>query len=244
VRDQLKRLVDIQALDLKILELTRMRDAFPARLKEQGGRVAELEHTIASQSGRVTEMVTDRRQKERTVQAEVDKVRKWESRLHEIKTHREYQALQREIEQARKNNSDAETEILDIMTAIEEAEAHIAEMKRDLEKGRLEYAEMKAETDARCAELDEKVAGLQGQRDEVAQGVDGGVLRRYDAVRRVRGGVALVAAEGGVCQGCHMNVPPQVYNLVLAGMSVETCAYCHRLLYVPGDSDDPVDSDG
>jgi len=33
------------------------------------------------------------------------------------------------------------------------------------------------------------------------------------------------------CQGCNMGIPPQLYNIVLRGENIETCPYCHRIMY-------------
>ena len=44
-------------------------------------------------------------------------------------------------------------------------------------------------------------------------------------------GLAVVSVRGGTCQGCNMNIPPQLYNVLQRGLSIETCPSCHRLIY-------------
>ena len=52
---------------------------------------------------------------------------------------------------------------------------------------------------------------LEEKRGKVTGSVDGTLLKRYETVRKKRMPV-LVAVIGGTCQGCNMNVPPQLYN--------------------------------
>jgi hypothetical protein len=56
------------------------------------------------------------------------------------------------------------------------------------------------------------------------------VLKRYGAIR-IRRGLALAAVASGNCSGCNMNIPPQLFNVLQRGNSIETCPYCHRIIY-------------
>ena len=56
------------------------------------------------------------------------------------------------------------------------------------------------------------------------------VLKRYGTIR-MRRGLAVVSVRNGTCQGCNMNIPPQLYNTLQRGLSIETCPSCHRIIY-------------
>ena len=56
------------------------------------------------------------------------------------------------------------------------------------------------------------------------------VLKRYGNIR-MRRGLAVVSVRNGTCQGCNMNIPPQLYNVLQRGQTVETCPSCHRIIY-------------
>src|SRR5438067_12523490 len=61
--------------------------------------------------GKQADNERDRRQNEQLLQLEKEKVRKWESRLNELKTPREYAALARELDIAKKTNLTADEEL-------------------------------------------------------------------------------------------------------------------------------------
>ncbi len=46
-----------------------------------------------------------------------------------------------------------------------------------------------------------------------------------------RGGLAVVEVRAGTCQGCHMNVPPQLFNQIQRNEQVILCPNCQRMLY-------------
>ena len=46
-----------------------------------------------------------------------------------------------------------------------------------------------------------------------------------------RNGKAVVETKSEVCLGCHMNIPPQLFNDVKKNEEIVICAYCNRILY-------------
>ena len=80
------------------------------------------------------------------------------------------------------------------------------------------------------AEIEGKIAQIKVERDKIATGIRPEVLKRYGAIR-MRRGLAVTTVRNGTCQGCNMNVPPQLFNVLQRGNSIETCPYCHRIVY-------------
>jgi predicted nucleic acid-binding Zn-ribbon protein len=80
------------------------------------------------------------------------------------------------------------------------------------------------------AEIEGKIAVIKVDRDKIAGGIKPDVLKRYGAIR-MRRGLAITTVRNGTCQGCNMNVPPQLYNVLQRGDTIETCPYCHRIVY-------------
>ncbi len=83
---------------------------------------------------------------------------------------------------------------------------------------------------ARMAEIEAKIAELRAERDKLAAAVKPEVLKRYGNIR-MRRGLAVVSVRNGTCQGCNMNIPPQLYIIIQRGQTIETCPSCHRIIY-------------
>ena len=83
---------------------------------------------------------------------------------------------------------------------------------------------------ARMDEIEAKIAELRVERDKLAADVKPDVLKRYSSIR-LRRGLAVVSVRNGTCQGCNMNIPPQLYIVLQRGVSIEICPSCSRIIY-------------
>ena len=229
--ETLKALNELQRIDIRIRDLEKDREQIPARMKEIDTSLAEKRDSLTAEKNQLDEAELNRRMLESDLRAEKDKIKKWESRLNEIKSNRDYQALSREIEAARKANLGIEDEILRKMQDIEEFKTNIAQQEEDLaslEKSLLqERGELQRKLDSLNADIDAEGSGRAAAQSKVANRW----YRQYDTIRKRRDGLAVVPVLDEHCQGCHMGIPPQLYNVVLKGEEIVTCPFCHRILY-------------
>jgi predicted nucleic acid-binding Zn-ribbon protein len=230
-RDKLKALEELQKVDLKIRDLATQAEAHPARLKQIEAERNQAKSALDAQRGRLADNERARRQNEQLLQLEKDKVRKWESRLNELKTPREYAALARELDIARKTNQGAEEEIRRLAGEYEEIRKGLAELEQVLgEKEAVVQSEGKQIQDvlsglqAQMAELDKERAALVGACEK-------GLLSRYERIRKQRGGLAVVPVVGMTCKGCQRNIPPQMANNLRTSGEILSCPNCHRFIY-------------
>jgi hypothetical protein len=156
-----------------------------------------------------------------------------------VRNTREYAAAQREIEQTRDQMAAREVEIAKLADVAEakakvlaEREASVKELREGVEKD-AEAAR------AKMADLEGKIAEIRAERDKVARDVRPDVLKRYSTIR-LRRGIALATAANGACKGCNMNIPPQLYITIQRGTSIESCPYCHRIIYWEEIMKDPA----
>jgi uncharacterized protein len=227
----LKKLVAIQAVDIRIRDLERDRRQIPARMNEIDSSLNKLRSEIGEQKNLLQEAEMARQMGESDLKSEKEKVKKWDVRLNDIKSNRDYQALSREIEAARKANLGLEDEILRRMQEIEDIRKNIAQKEEELsgvEKGLLaERSELERKLSIINASMDKE----ESIRNEAKRDADPEWFNQYEAVRKRRDGVAVVPVLNEHCWGCHMGIPPQLYNLVLRGEEIKTCPFCTRILY-------------
>src|SRR5438067_8133553 len=119
-REKLKALEELQGVDLKIRDLAAEAEKHPARLKQIEGERNQAKSALDTARGRLADNERARRQQQDLLGLEKEKVRKWESRLNELKTPREYAALARELDIAKKTNQGAEEEIRKLAGEYEE----------------------------------------------------------------------------------------------------------------------------
>ena len=56
--------------------------------------------------------------------------------------------------------------------------------------------------------------------------------KRYEMLLDRRAGIAIVEARQGTCLGCHMHLPPQLFNTLFTAQDVQSCPHCNRMLYL------------
>lgn len=172
-----------------------------------------------------------RQDRERTLQEESTKAVEKRMRMNRIKNIKELQALQREIEQLKQQNAVIEEELIKLLEETEAEGAAVKEKERELEELERQWEEKQAEIDAQLGKLDEEIAAIAKKRERLIGQVNGDLISRYEMIFRRRGGTAVVPAIDGICQGCYMNLPPQLYNEILKGERLLICPSCHRILY-------------
>jgi predicted nucleic acid-binding Zn-ribbon protein len=67
------------------------------------------------------------------------------------------------------------------------------------------------------------------------------LYRRYESIRSRRP-VAIAKTHDGTCLGCHMSLPPMMFQKMLQQGEFEQCPSCRRILYyvpapAPGSRD-------
>ena len=231
LREKLKALEELQQIDLELGEVR-------GRLAELPGRRAKVDESIAvarkaydEAKARLETNERERRQIESLLGMERDKVKKWEGRLGEIRTPREYAALSREIDIARKTN-DGQSEQVKALTAV------ATDLQKSLDDLGEALSEREMAAQGEIAELDrartteeERVAALEARRSEAAKTVDPGLLGKYENIKKRRAGIAVAQVVGMSCKGCHRNIPPQLAITLQRANSIETCPNCHRIIY-------------
>lgn len=154
-----------------------------------------------------------------------------EGRMATIKTQREYEALDKEINDAtekenrlRKDLEFESVELKEQMGAFEREEAMIKSLEEELKK---EEEKIESESQKKRLHLQE----LQAREDSIVPGLDEEILFKFERIIRNKSGVGIVPINDTVCSGCHMVLPAQFRNDVREGASIHFCPYCSRILY-------------
>lgn len=237
MREELRQLVELQEVDLRIERIRQAQEELPREIKRLEEGMAEEQEKFRQFVERVDELERERREKERDLMSEMAKVKALEGRLFEIKTNKEYQAMLREIGLRKQKNSGLEDEILRMLDEIDALRKEQQERDQELRALLARSTERRQGIEQELATIGQELEQQVARRAEVARRIEGDLLRRYERIRTRRGGAALAAANQGTCLGCHMHLPPQLYNELLKQAELHTCPNCHRILYVKEGSE-------
>lgn len=236
MREQLELLWELQKIDLSLKSIQEKRDRFPKEIKKLDEKRNTEKERVQKEKERVELLEKERRQKERQLSIEQEKIKKAEGRMSEVKTNKEYQALLTEIENIKETNSRIEEEILMVMDEIDELKKNIQkrekEMAINLEKIEAESKRIQE----RMAEDDLLWREQLERREVLIKQIESKLYRLYLTLKEKRQGVSVVSVKNEICQGCFVNIPPQMYIEVQRNNDLIRCPNCNRILYWDGDS--------
>ncbi len=230
-QDKLKTLEELQNIDLQIRDLAAAAEKHPQRLKQIENQKNSAKSQLDGLRGKLAENERARRQQTEMHGLEQEKVRKWETRLAELKTPREYAALARELDIAKKTNETASLELKRLLGEYEELKKSAAAAEVTLSEKEAVSAREGQEIGALLTAAQEQIKALEVQRAEAVAKCEHGLVAKYERIRKQRGGVAVAAVVGGTCKGCQMNIPPHMANLLRTGAEIQTCPSCYRFIY-------------
>ncbi|MFP4226573.1 MAG: zinc ribbon domain-containing protein [Desulfobacterales bacterium] len=233
LKEQIELLIDLQGKEIAAAQIDAELKKIPAQITEMDAGLAEIEKRFEEEKASLESLKKTYRTQEADIQTHQSRIHKRESQLRSVKTNQEYRAILKEIDGIKAEASKIEDNMLQCLDDMEAAEKGIAEMSREYEQEQAQISEKKAELEAYAESQRKARDKLLAERDEIMQHIHADMLKRYDFVKRQTGGVkVIVAAREGICMGCNMNIPPQLYNELHRGDEMKFCPHCHRMLYV------------
>ncbi|HYA90625.1 MAG TPA: C4-type zinc ribbon domain-containing protein [Thermodesulfobacteriota bacterium] len=235
MKDQLKLLWELQKIDLELKAIKEEKERYPKEIKKLDEKQKIEKERIQKEREKVESLEKTRRQKEGHLNVEQEKIKRAEGRMSEVKTNKEYQALLSEIDAMKGANSRIEEEILQVMDEIDE-------LKKDLSKREKEMGSTLEKIEGERKKLQEKMA--QGEeawnerverRDDLSKQIESKLVKLYHTLKEKRQGVGVVSVKNETCQGCFVNVPPQLFIEVQKNNALVRCPHCNRILYWEGD---------
>jgi hypothetical protein len=231
LRDQLEKLVVLQTIDQRVLEMEREKSQIPQSIASLEEELQREEEKLRLSKEGLEKLQKDRRKKEKDLEEEVDKVKKTEARVLEIKTNKEYQAVLKEIDNAKKLNRQREEEILEILEKLEESQKRIAQEERVLEEKRQAMERRVTALRQKESSFEKEMAGSVQQKEQKEKEITPELLSRYRMLAEKRQGIAVARVVQGVCQACNMNLRPQLYIELQKQESLILCPNCNRILF-------------
>jgi len=230
VRENLKALYELQAIDSRVLEVERVAAALPEKIREIESEVEVLRTELGVLNAEVEQKKSSQREIQAQISEESGKHQKWKRRLNEIKTPREYQALSREVELGERQVREFEESVLGIMGEVEARQKVIAEKDAHLKEREVEVAGKVRELRIKQAELAKEAQRIATGRVEIVKRLPAPLVKKYDQIRERRNGIAVSLVVNGACSACNVQQRPQQIVELRKYTEVMACSQCYRIL--------------
>lgn len=237
MREDLELLWELQKIDLELKMIEEERKRFPKEILKLEERQKQEKEKVLKEREKLEALEKERRQKERHLLGEQDRIKRSEGRMMEVKTNKEYQALLTEIDALKEAAGRTEEEILLLMEEMEE-------LKKQLARREKEMAQTLEQVEAEKRALQERLSRGEilykekmERKEVLSKQVESKLFHLYNTLKEKRQGIGIVSAKNETCQGCFVNVPPQLFIEVQKNNSLVRCPNCSRILYWEGNGE-------
>ena len=235
VEEKLKTLYALQEADSAIDRIVQLRGERPSEVEALEGEISDLKARSAQLMAVIDEFNRAIVEKKQNIVECENAVAKYQKQLESISNSREYDSINKEIENqellrqiAEKNIGEIRYEIADRKDELDDLKDRISIRNEDLSAKKDELASI-VESTAKEEEV------LRQKRDECAGKIDARTMSAYERIRSsVHNHLAVVSVfNGDSCGGCFNTITPQRLIDIASNKKLIICEHCGRIIINP-----------
>ena len=231
-RAQMENLLSLQRIELQKKEVQKSLDAVAEKIAALDKELNGFLKSIEKEREAFEDLQARYRDSEEQVLENTALIEKTEEKRRAVKTNREYQSLLKEEEQLRARKSQIEDEMLECMTEMDSLSQTISVREEEHRQLDEQVASDKKAVVQGASQSETRFSDLSREVKTVEADLAPELLKAFIKVKKMcPDGKAVAPVRNAICMGCHMNIPPQMYNELQRFDSLKLCPFCNRILY-------------
>ena len=230
----LEQLIKLQEIDHRLLEIKNIMGDLPSMVETQEKDVTAMRSDNEEKQSRITQIEKEMRHYEREIEGMNTKMVKYKEQLYLVKSNKEYDSLNHEIDHMKTNISDFETQLLNLIEEKEALEDTIKIKTDKIESITVSLSSNKRALQSAMAENQNEQKELEKRRSTLFKDIEPVELNAYERIRKGREGVGMVSIVGSSCGGCYSQLPPQTLIEIKKNVDIISCSSCSIMLFWDG----------
>lgn len=234
IEEKLRALYNLQKIHSSIDKINILRGELPLEVQDLEDSIMGLNTRIEHLQDDIKELEKSSAKRKNDMAHAKEAVSKYEGQQNNVRNNREYEALEKEIENqtleielCEKRIREYGVQLVEKKEAIEASQATLAELESDLKNKQEELESIIADT----AKEEEQ---LLAEAEALKAVTEPRLLNAYEHIRQnARNGLAVVKVQRDACGGCFSKIPPQRQLDIRSRKKVIVCEYCGRILVDP-----------
>jgi len=235
LKDQIRKLVELQIMDEEIFRFKRDLREKPAELEALKNEFESKKVTLKSLEDKLKVVQVAQKELELDLKTKEEGISKADGSLSLLKTNKEYQARLLEIENLKADKSIVEEKILLGYDEVDAARKALEAERTTVVQYEKEFLAKKKQVDDDMLVIADQLKVKESQRARVAPEVRPDCLSRYERVLKNKDGLGIVKVLDHSCGGCYMHLTEQVMNELKKYEQIIACDQCARILYLADD---------
>lgn len=228
----IEQILKLQKLNIEIDHIRSDAQVFPDKLAEVQKKYDTKKKKYDTEKNKLNAAKAELGDFQTTLSLEEQRLVKSRKKLNELDKAYEYQAMKKEIDSTERSNQDLSHKITAKNQEIEKAQSEFTKIEEEFKAAETELNAIKAEAEVKNTEFNGVLNAKLAEAKQLEAECDKVILSKYNMIRSRKYQDALVAVTGGACQGCFMNIPPQMANMMMTRKNViDTCPNCQRLIF-------------
>ena|GEM_PF-597422 len=231
--ETIKLLREVQKLDAEIDAIGREEQADIAEIDGIKKEVETLTAALGNAKAEFAAFDEGKKRIEDGFRVNRERIDKDKKRLNEIKNDKQYKAVTKEVSDADKAIKLLEMEKTALDEKVASKTKEISDKEAEIKQKEEAVAALLKELEDNRAKWNAIITEKKTKRSSVAASIKPQELKRYELVKSKRAGIGIVPVKKEACQGCYIQIPPQLFLQLIKGGTEEliTCPHCHRILY-------------
>lgn len=231
MKEQIMLLIALQECDSQLVKIAGRKKNLPEKINKLDEEFRIFKEKIEVNKRKYDDVKARHTESENKIKKLNEGMVKTKERLLEVKNNKEYQAMLKEIESAEKTRGDIETEIISILDELEKLAVGVKKDGAILDGQSKKYEEEKKLIEADLGSIDTDSVVWEEKQTDLRKKITAELLARYEKIRNRSNGIGVISVWKTTCNGCHMNIPPQLYNELQKSSELLFCPNCHRIMY-------------
>jgi uncharacterized protein len=239
LKEKLLLLIKLQDCDSQLVKLSSKKKILPENIEKLDKEFNLFKEGIERNKVKYDELKSRHTENENKIKKVNEGIVKTKERMLEVKNNKEYQAMLKEIEIAESSRGEIETQIISLLDELDKLSVLVKKDEEILKQSRSKYEQDKKAMEDDLNAVDTDVANWEQIRIDLQRDVPDELLVRYERIKKRNKGIGVTSVWKSVCNGCHMNIPPQLYNELQRSDDLLSCPNCNRIMYFQ-DMEKPV----
>ena len=238
MQNELKKLVELQEIDMEIEKIREKFSSLPEKLEKKRKDILILEKELDEQKTELDKLRDVFNAKDSEQKIEKDRYKNLETNLRQIKTNREFNAISREMGFAKKAVEEFDNELEDILGEIEGIESFYNEKLEIFNSLKANADELEEEVIKQTKIMEDELKDHINKRAELSKNINEELFNEYEKLKTKLHLPIVAKVEDEICQGCFMNIPPQLFIQVQRSAIIKEesknifhCPNCMRIIY-------------
>lgn len=230
---ELKTILDIQEIDMKMIRLLRLRKERMKEIEQIDVLRSELGIQLDEKNKEVDALTLEIQVLEEKIGEVNARIKKLEAQQGSVKKVDEFNALTQEITQTERERINLEHKVSDLVDRKNAEEEILIKIRESLQASEDSSKALQEEIRSTLEEIQSEGHSLYQERDHLVKNADVGMLKIYERLLHNKKDRVIVPIENRICTGCHIALTAQHENVVRKSDNLVFCEHCSRIHYWP-----------